>query len=57
MNLVTARIMSNVHTHGLQFAAQQEIKRFAAKGMGREAAITAGLLSLRAAIRHARAAK
>lgn len=53
MHLVTFRVMSNIRAHGLHFAAAQEIARFERAGLGREAAVTAGLLSMRSAIRHA----
>ena len=50
-SLVTFRIKSNASTHGIKFAADQEIARFIRAGFSRNASISMGLASVSAAIR------
>ena len=42
-SFVTARVASNIATHGLRFAVVTEITRFERMGRSREAAISCGL--------------
>jgi len=53
MSHVTARIASNVTTHGIAYAVQQEIVRAKRAGRGHEAAVTHAVEAVRSAIRHA----
>ena len=53
MSLVTARIASNVTTHGVAFAVEHELGRALRAGRGREAAVTRAVELVRSAITHA----
>lgn len=53
MSFVTARIASNVTTHGVAFAVEHELGRALRAGLGREAAITRAVELVRSAITHA----
>lgn len=55
-SFVTARITSNLRTHGVAFAVAVEIKRFKRAGRSHEAAISAGLAQVSSIIRMRRAA-
>lgn len=54
MGLVSSRIASNINCHGLRFAVEEEIRRFVRRGLGQEAAISAGLLAVSAVLKQAR---
>ena len=51
MSHTTARIASNVRTHGIAFAVEHEVKRAQRAGRGREAAITTGIEHVASVIR------
>ena len=50
---VTARVVSNVTTHGVRFAVEHEVKRATRSGLGREAAITRAVELVRNSITYA----
>ena len=55
-SFVTARITSNLRTHGVRFAVEVEIKRFKRMGRSHEAAISCALAQVSSIIRMRRAA-
>jgi hypothetical protein len=54
MSYVTARVASNISTHGLRYAVTVEIDRFRRLGRSKEAAISCALAQVSAVLKETR---